>query len=246
MTKEELYDLVWSQPMTKLAGSLRLSDVGLRKKCKKLNIPLPPQGYILRSPNRQQGQRPPLPPFDGNNAIEFTTDKETKSSAREMAQEVKTQIEFESLGENRIKVLSKLFNPHLLVQQFKESLSNLSYYETGRGEIISKGGELLDISASPASMDRALRIMDSLLRALEKRDYKITITPKDSNPRAFVTRVSVLGESLAFRLRESYTQKKHEPLQGNKKKAKPISFSSPVYDYIPSGVLSLCIEEFVG
>ena len=44
-TRQELYDLVWSTPMVKLAKEFGLSDVGLRKICVKHGIPTPPLGY---------------------------------------------------------------------------------------------------------------------------------------------------------------------------------------------------------
>jgi hypothetical protein len=45
MTRDELYELVWSRPMTKVSIDFRLSDVGLRKICVKFNVPTPPLGY---------------------------------------------------------------------------------------------------------------------------------------------------------------------------------------------------------
>ena len=120
------------------------------------------------------------------------------------------------------------------------------YYETVQGGLISKAGELIDIKVSRNSMDRALRIMDSLIKALEKRSYLVTISLKEARSRVYVTRTSVLGESVVFRLKESYTQKKHEPVQNSKKKTESISASYPAYDYFATGVLSLCIEEFLG
>lgn len=45
VTREELYDLVWNNPLSKLAKQYNLSDNGLRKVCKKLEIPLPKNGY---------------------------------------------------------------------------------------------------------------------------------------------------------------------------------------------------------
>ena len=44
-TRQELYDLVWSEPMRTLAGRFELSDIGLAKACKKASIPRPPRGY---------------------------------------------------------------------------------------------------------------------------------------------------------------------------------------------------------
>ena len=48
MTRRELYDLVWSIPITKLSKKYGLSDVGFAKICKKYNIPRPPRGYWAR------------------------------------------------------------------------------------------------------------------------------------------------------------------------------------------------------
>ena len=41
LTRRELYDLVWSTPMTAIAKKYLISDVGLRKICISMNIPLP-------------------------------------------------------------------------------------------------------------------------------------------------------------------------------------------------------------
>jgi hypothetical protein len=43
-TRQELYDLVWTTPLVKLAKRYGLSDVGLRKICVKHDIPTPPPG----------------------------------------------------------------------------------------------------------------------------------------------------------------------------------------------------------
>lgn len=43
--RKQLYDLVWSKPLTQLAKEYAISDTGLRKICKKHNIPLPKLGY---------------------------------------------------------------------------------------------------------------------------------------------------------------------------------------------------------
>lgn len=44
-SREELYELVWSEPMFNLCKRFGLSDNGLRKRCKAMQIPTPPQGY---------------------------------------------------------------------------------------------------------------------------------------------------------------------------------------------------------
>src|ERR1022692_703834 len=60
--REDLFELVWSEPMRTIAPPLGVSDVGLRKICLRANLPLPPVGYWekLRHGKRVH-KRPPLP-----------------------------------------------------------------------------------------------------------------------------------------------------------------------------------------
>jgi hypothetical protein len=39
LEREEIYKLVWEQPMTEIAKIYLISDVGFRKACLRLNIP---------------------------------------------------------------------------------------------------------------------------------------------------------------------------------------------------------------
>lgn len=68
LSRKDLYDLVWSMPMTKVGEKLGVSDVAIRKICVKMNIPRPPQGYWL-SERLQKRPRPALPKFDGCDQI---------------------------------------------------------------------------------------------------------------------------------------------------------------------------------
>ncbi len=53
-TRKDLYDLVWSEPMVSLAKRFGLSDVGLAKACRALDVPLPYRGYWAK---RAAGRR---------------------------------------------------------------------------------------------------------------------------------------------------------------------------------------------
>lgn len=61
-TRQQLYELVWSGPITTLAKSLTISDVGLAKACRRGDIPLPPRGYWAKLNAGKRVIRPPLPP----------------------------------------------------------------------------------------------------------------------------------------------------------------------------------------
>lgn len=53
---EELHKLLWERPATKVAGSLGVSSVAVKKRCKLRGIPTPPRGYWAKllkvSPSR--------------------------------------------------------------------------------------------------------------------------------------------------------------------------------------------------
>ena len=61
LTREELYELVWANPMQHVAPQLGISDVGLAKICRKANIPLPGRGYWAKKRVGQAVEQQPLP-----------------------------------------------------------------------------------------------------------------------------------------------------------------------------------------
>src|SRR5258707_4933833 len=61
LSREDLYELAWSKPITELAKDFGISDVGLAKRCKRLGIPLPGRGYWARVDAGQTPYRPKLP-----------------------------------------------------------------------------------------------------------------------------------------------------------------------------------------
>jgi len=63
VTRQELYDRVWSTPMQTLARDFGLSDVGLAKLCRRHEIPLPGRGYWARIQYGQQPGRVSLAPL---------------------------------------------------------------------------------------------------------------------------------------------------------------------------------------
>jgi hypothetical protein len=64
LSREDLYELVWSKPMSELAKDFRISDVALAKRCKRIGIPVPGRGYWARFDAGQQPYRPKLPERD--------------------------------------------------------------------------------------------------------------------------------------------------------------------------------------
>ena len=66
MSRKDLYDLVWSEPIMRLAQKLGISDSGLSKACGRRNIPTPPRGFWQRHAEGMPVERAPLPDPDWN------------------------------------------------------------------------------------------------------------------------------------------------------------------------------------
>ncbi len=61
ITREELYDMVWAEPVSKLAEKLGISGFAVAKWCKKLGVPRPGRGYWARVEAGQSVKKTPLP-----------------------------------------------------------------------------------------------------------------------------------------------------------------------------------------
>ena len=91
LTRQELYDLVWSTPSAALAKKYNISDTGLRKMCKRLDVPVPKMGHWQKV---KFGKRTKVVPLPSNSTVDQTTELEviTDQTVRSMSvhAEVKT------------------------------------------------------------------------------------------------------------------------------------------------------------
>lgn len=62
LSRQQLYDLIWSKPASGLAADFGISDVAVAKRCKKLDVPRPSRGYWAKIEAGHQPRKPPLPP----------------------------------------------------------------------------------------------------------------------------------------------------------------------------------------
>jgi len=60
-TREEFYELIWSEPASKLGPRLGISGVGLAKACRRADIPVPERGYWARFQTGKLVSKRPLP-----------------------------------------------------------------------------------------------------------------------------------------------------------------------------------------
>jgi len=61
MHRAELFERVWSQPVARLSAEWGLSGPGLKKVCRRLDIPVPSRGYWAKLKYGHRMKRPQLP-----------------------------------------------------------------------------------------------------------------------------------------------------------------------------------------
>ncbi len=241
--REDLYEQVWSQPMSKLCKTYGLSNVGLAKICKKLKIPVPGRGFWAKKAHGKIIRRPSLPSLPGSDAFVLRVAKRGDPPvAQGHAEEVEPKIAFERLDGNRIQVSPALLSPHPYVARAEKSLRNARGNSSGIISPMAK--KCLDIRVGPNSLDRALRIMDALIKALESREINVSISEEGNR----ATSVSVLGESLEFGIEETLNRTERELTKAQKREKEKYAwlYSRPQYDYSPSGSLILKIKSSGG
>lgn len=172
ITRDQLYEKVWSQPAIAIAKEFGISDVAVAKICKKLDVPKPKLGYWAKKQHGKWVKQSPLPPLKPGTPKTYEihpTESVVFPSGTQAI--IDQRQDFESKKANRITVKTTLHGSHHLVSQTSSNLSS-AYTDTyNRLELRSKG---LDILVTKDSTRRALLIMDALLKALEKRGHQVT------------------------------------------------------------------------
>jgi hypothetical protein len=64
IARQQLYDLVWSEPMQRPGKQIGISDVAIAKACRKAGIPVPERGYWAKLQSGKKVAKVPLVPRD--------------------------------------------------------------------------------------------------------------------------------------------------------------------------------------
>jgi hypothetical protein len=238
LTREALYEKVWSTPATKLAKEFGISDVALGKICKKLDIPKPYPGYWQQLAAGRRVHKEPLPPLrQGVPAVTYLYPHQPTAPFKPENPEVLAQIERESQPANSITVAETLHSAHPLVRQTRQSLEKNKPDDYGMLSW-SWNQRCMNVRVSKTALHRALRIMDALLKALETRGYSAEV-PKDG---PVATHILIGAEKIKVRLSEKANRVERE-LTAEEKKKPPHTISNR-WVYSPSGKLTLEIDEY--
>lgn len=194
--RHELHKLVWSEPITRLARKYGFSDVWLAKICRKYNIPRPGRGYWAR---KEAGERVPitrLPKPTDNPLISIITHPEKPKAVRDHRSKP-----FVDRIPKKIVVPVELTEPHALIKETARILA--SSRENDSGILTPSKGGGLDVRVSKECLDRALRIMDTLIKALTEAGFNVSVSEGVTSVRMgdVYLEISLQGELKRKRLR---------------------------------------------
>ena len=194
------------EPLYTLAPIYGISDVALKKICNKLRVPTPPVGYWAKKQHGYKVDRIPLPKLKEGEPDSYTIHYYSFSSRKRSTfnAEAEKLIQDENKGGTSVKVRDKLRSPHPLVRETARILQSSKPDRYGVLRPVRK--RYIDIRVAPENLNRALRIMDALIKALEKRGFPVSTVTGLYFPN---TRVKILGEKIKFSLHEWTRQIDH-------------------------------------
>ena len=198
LTRNQLFDLVWTEPLLRLSKRYCISDNGLRKMCKSMSIPLPPNGYWQKIKYGKHVMKPNL-------FKQYSGKKEVVLKPRtENCNKLSTAISAEGLqvkgiiaDENPLlEVPDRLSSrPDPLITSTKAYFEAKKRYDWRKNESYPDRINVLNINVAEGSLSRAYRILDTLIKLLQSRNHEVKV----SNYKSIAV---IEGEEISFRLRE--------------------------------------------
>ena len=157
LTRQELYDLVWSEPVTKIGEKFGVSDVAIAKICKKMDIPRPPTGYWARKHHGYQTEKATLPDLEAETTLEYW-----------LTPPDKCLVEKPNIEPPLVEVDEQLSRPHKAVKAIRADLRGTQRDEFGR--IGRSDGP---IHVSKVTYSRVCCVLDALFKTLEARGHSV-------------------------------------------------------------------------
>lgn len=210
LNRQGLYNLVWEKPVVHAAKRFGISDVALRKVCKKHDVPLPPLGYWAKLAHGKKVVQPPLPPCrDGVLDRVYLVEKPivaepiAVTEARVVARERET-------AEAKITIpAQRPENLHFTARAAERTLNKAKPDQ--EGFIHSSGPGLVTVRIGPQTIERAVILLDTFLKAAIARGFQISDDEKG------VT-ITVDGEVFWMSISETRDRRAHVPTQDERKR----------------------------
>jgi len=171
LSRKELYEQVWREPLRTLAKRFRLSDVGLKKLCRRHDIPTPGLGYWAKVEHGKSVTTIPLPPDPpGTPAVVIKYREPSDEKRSPKAALLASWLAREQTPEFRVTADVEAPLRHPLVLDAARQLAQT--VPDSEGWVVPVPGSL-NVRVATAARPRALAILDALLLAAEKRGWTV-------------------------------------------------------------------------
>ncbi len=183
LTRRELYDLVWSRPMIRLADEFGVTGTGLAKICQRHDVPTPPRGYWAKLQHSKRVSQEPFVP-----ATEPTKERvviqggtwRLPDEARQVIRRARQQ-KAERTRPAPTPLPAEVPLPaepdlHPLLRRTALVLRKAKPDTDGAAHATSEG--TVGIVVAQAAVERAISIADALVRCLADRDLAPEATGK--------------------------------------------------------------------
>ncbi|RXP54542.1 hypothetical protein EC396_09170 [Lutibacter sp. HS1-25] len=227
ISRKELYILIWKTSITTIAKEHNIPADTIRNICKKLEIPTPSSGYWSKLKFNKKVEIPPLPKIKDDDKETGLKLVEGKLTYQEHPQTTLSLIKKEIKSEPTISytVPNKLMKPHKFIIATKLHHEKVQIRTKKRDwNMVIDYTNVLSINVSDNLFPRALRFMDTLVKIIEKRGYKLEVPHR--------TTVTIKNHSYHLRLTEK-----------NKRVKRETDYSWDSFDLVPTGNLSLKIDQ---
>lgn len=197
--REDLYDRVWSKPISALAVEEGLSGRGLAKICEKLHVPRPPRGYWAKVQAGKKPKKTKLPKWKpGIPKVHrrYVSDVESEETISAEARMLLSAAK----GLDRLMVPDTLDEPHPVLQKSLKRLrakKPRSLRRTTRLSIPVRTAEV---------RERSIVIIDALLKALDRLEIPVEVTKPERDGETVTcpskTIAKLLGAVVEFGIEE--------------------------------------------
>lgn len=228
LNRRELYELVWSKPMTAIADEFGVSSVAFAKNCTKFNVPRPGRGYWQQLASGFEPKREPLPLAEKGTPTTIELTRHEKTAGPRRSSEPAPIVE----------VRDELRSPHPLVSRLRQELGALTRYGLELRAIRGEGHAVLKIGKG--NEKRAMLILDAIFRAVIARGHDLRFGERYAGGRQYALEVVIAGRQVEFWLAERLEQTEHiETAEEKARKVRIGASWAPKFDQVPSGNLVL-------
>lgn len=183
LSREQLYELVWKEPMLRVGERFGVSSSYMARVCTELRVPRPPRGYWAQLEFGKAPSQPPLPaarpgdmtewgPGDFIGITERTAQRQIQSTSSLRVQLAEQDTQTRKARTRRHADVDKL---HPLLFGIKQFFLRTRDSESG---VVRPFKRLMpDIVSSMEGLDTAIAIADRLFRTLKDGGYRVAIAP---------------------------------------------------------------------